>query len=70
MATLAELQEQREAVLTQMSQAQSVAIEGRSLTNRSQADLEAALRRIDREIAALSSSSSSRVFVVQSERGI
>lgn len=70
MATLAELQAQREAVLKQMSQAQSVSIEGRSVTNRGQADLEAALKRIDREIAALSSPSSSRVFTVQSDRGI
>jgi hypothetical protein len=53
MATPAELQAQRDAILKQMSQPQDVrGPAGMGVTNRNLEDLETALRRIDREIAA------------------
>jgi hypothetical protein len=55
--TLVELQAQRESIIKEMSLAQQTAVEGRSITRRSIADLEKALGIIDGEIAAASTPS-------------
>lgn len=66
--TLDQLQTQRDAIIGEMGQP-NVQFAERALTRRPQAELEAALRKIDAEIARLQSSQST-VFTIQTSRGI
>jgi 5-enolpyruvylshikimate-3-phosphate synthase len=66
--TLDQLQAQRDAIIGEMGQP-NVQFAERALTRRPQAELEAALRKIDAEIARLQSSQST-VFTIQTSRGI
>jgi hypothetical protein len=68
MATLADLQAQRDSILAEMG-APDVQFENRSLKRRPQAELDEALKRVDREIAAVQSPQS-RQFTIQTSRGI
>ena len=70
MATLSELQAQRDEILKAMSLPKSQQFGERSVTFRDAADLEKALLRIDREIAAAQSANASGVFVVSTGRGL
>lgn len=67
--TLDQLQQQRDAIVTEMGLASQVQFEGRGITRRPQAELESALRKIDGEIAKLQSSQTT-VFTIQTSRGI
>lgn len=67
--TINELQVQREAILKQMAAPESLSSGDKSIRNRQQGDLEAALQRIDAEIAALQSPQP-RNFVIQTNRGL
>lgn len=67
---LSELQAKRDKILSAMTGARSVTVEGRSITNHTPAELQSALQQIDAEIARLQNPQSSRVFVIQSDRGI
>lgn len=69
MATLAELQAQRDEILSQMGGAQSLTFQDRSITRRPQQELDAALARVDAEIAALQSPQP-RQFTIQTSRGL
>ena len=62
--TVEQLQEQREKILADMSSAQQTTFGDRSVTWRSQADLDAALTRIDREIARQSGPSIKQIVIV------
>lgn len=66
--TLDQLQAQREAIVAEMGQP-DVQFEGRAIKRRAQPELDAALRKIDAEIAKLQSSQST-VFTIQTSRGI
>ena len=69
--TLDQLQKQRDDVIADMGKGESrVEFEGRGLTYRTQAESEAALQRIDAEIAKLQSPSQSRQFTVKTSRGL
>jgi hypothetical protein len=67
--TLEQLQAQRDKTIQEMSLESRVDFSDRGITRRSQEELEAALRRIDTEIAALQSPQS-RQFTIQTSRGI
>lgn len=67
--TIEELQASREAILKQMAAPSSVTRGDMSVQHRQQSDLEAALRRVDAEIAALQSPQP-RNFVIQANRGL
>lgn len=67
--TVQDLQSERDKILAQMGNPSQVSFEGRSLTYRPQVDLEAALKRVDAELAAMQAPSS-RQFVIQTNRGI
>lgn len=68
--TLEQLQEERDALLEQMGKGYNrIQFQDRALDYRPQAELEEALKRIDREIAALQSPQS-RQFTIQTNRGI
>ncbi len=67
--TVEQLQAQRDEIVAQMSAPQQVAFKGRSETLRPQAELEAALRRVDAEIARLQAPQD-RQFTVQTKRGL
>ena len=69
MATLSELQAQRDEIISQMSAPLTVQYRERSLTHRSFADLEAALQKIDGEIAKLQSPQSGK-FTIRTNRGL
>jgi hypothetical protein len=66
--TLEELQAQREAILAEMGQP-DVQFEQRGVKRRPQAELEAALARVDVEIARLQSPQT-RQFTIQTSRGL
>jgi hypothetical protein len=67
--TAAELQTQRDKILTQMSAPQTLTAGDMGLTNRGQRDLRDALASIDAELARLQGGTV-RTFTIQSERGI
>ena len=67
--TLEQLQAQRDAVLASLANPSHIQFRDRSVTLCSQPELEAALKRIDTEIAALRSPQP-RQFVIQTSRGI
>jgi 5-enolpyruvylshikimate-3-phosphate synthase len=66
--TLAQLQAQRDEILSEMGGAQAVTFGDKSVTRRPQQDLDAALARVDAEIASLSPQS--RQFKIQTSRGL
>jgi len=66
--TLEELQAQREAILAEMGQP-DVQFEQRGVTRRPQPELDAALARVDAEIAKLQSPQD-RLFTIQTKRGL
>lgn len=66
--TLEQLQAQRDAILTKMGGPQSVTEGDRSVTHRPQADLAAALSRVEAEIAKLSPQT--KIFTIQTSRGL
>lgn len=66
--TVAELQTQREKILAEMGQP-DVQFAERGVKRRPQPELDAALAKIDAEIAKLQSPAS-RQFVVQTSRGL
>jgi hypothetical protein len=66
--TLEELQAQREAILAEMGQP-DVQFEQRGVKRRPQAELDAALARVDAEIARLQSPQD-RLFTIQTKRGL
>jgi hypothetical protein len=68
MATLADLQTQRGNIIAEMGMP-DVQFAERSVKRRPQAELEEALKRLDREIAAVQSPQS-RQFTIQTSRGI
>lgn len=67
--TLEQLQAERDKILDAMGHPINVQFSDRSITYRAQADLEAALKRVDAEIAKLQSPQS-RQFTIQTNRGI
>ena len=67
--TLEQLQAQREDVLTSMRAESRIECSDRGVTYKPQAELEAALQRIDAEIAAMQSPQS-RQFTIQTSRGL
>ncbi len=67
--TLEELQAQRDAILKQMSQPREMHAGDKGLTNRDLKDLEAALARVDAEIAVTKGSAISRVSFIGFRRG-
>jgi hypothetical protein len=68
--TLAQLQQRRDEILDEMGRASEVRFsDGRSVTQRPQTELDAALQRVDAEIAAMQSPQS-RQFTVQTSRGL
>ena len=67
--TLEQLQAQREKILTDMGNTAQVQFGDRSVTHRPQAEMDAALQRVDAEIAKLQSPQS-RQFTVQTSRGL
>ena len=66
--TLAELQAKREEILAEMG-SPDVQFEARGVKRRPQAELEAALAKIDAEIAKLQSPQD-RLFTIQTKRGL
>jgi hypothetical protein len=66
--TLEELQAQREAILAEMGQP-DVQFEQRGVKRRPQPELDAALARVDAEIAKLQSPQD-RLFTIQTKRGL
>lgn len=66
--TLDQLQAQRDAIVAEMGQP-NVQFAERALTRRPQSELDAALRKIDAEIAKLQSPQNT-VFTIQTSRGI
>ncbi len=66
--TLAELQAKREEILAEMG-APDVQFEQRGVKRRPQPELEAALARVDAEIAKLQSPQD-RLFTIQTKRGL
>ena len=66
--TLDQLQAQRDAIIGEMGQP-NVQFGERALTRRPQAELDAALRKIDAEIAKLQSPQNT-MFTIHSSRGI
>jgi hypothetical protein len=66
--TLAELQAKREEILAEMG-APDVQFEARGIKRRPQPELEAALARVDAEIARLQSPQM-RQFTIQTSRGL
>ena len=68
--TLVELQTARDSIIQQMSMPDSLSFGDRAVRSKPQADLEAALIKIDSEIAALTGGAPSRVFTVQTNRGL
>jgi len=69
MATLSDLQAQRDQIVSAMSQPEEVRFESRLVRQRSQQDLDAALRRIDAEIAKLQTPGATK-FTIQTSRGL
>ncbi|MCX6619990.1 MAG: hypothetical protein NTY38_02700 [Acidobacteria bacterium] len=67
--TVGQLQTQRDAILDEMGKASHVEYGERRITRRPQDELDAALMRIDSEIAALQSLRA-RLFTIQTSRGI
>ena len=67
--TLEQLQAQRDSILSDMAKPSKIAFEGMQTDYRPQADLEAALRRVDAEIAKVQSPQP-RQFTIQTNRGI
>jgi len=67
--TLEQLQAQRDELIADMSKPSRIEFSDRGVTNRPQGELDAALQRIDAEIAKLQSPQS-RQFVIQTSRGI
>lgn len=67
--TLAELQAQRDDIVEEMGKPISVHYDNRGVTRRPQAELEAALARIDSEISRLQNSQA-RQFTIQTSRGL
>ena len=67
--TLAQLQAQRAEIVEHMGKPSQVQFGDKSVTYRPQAELDAALQRIDGEIAAMQSPQS-RQFTVQTSRGL
>ena len=68
--TVDQLQAQRDELLTTLNGTRSVEVSGRSVTYEGPSEVREALREIDAQIARLTSLQSSRVFVIQSNRGI
>lgn len=68
--TISELQVQREQVVRDLTAMRRVRYADREVEYRETGDLERALDRIDREIAAAQSSGGGRVFVLQTGRGL
>ncbi len=68
MATLADLQAQRDTIIAEMG-GPDVQLQDRSVKQRSQAELDQALQRVDREIASLQSPQPKQ-FTIQTSRGI
>jgi hypothetical protein len=68
--TLDELQARRDSILEQMGRENRIAIgDGREVEYPTQPELEAALQRVDAEIAKLQSPQS-RQFTIQTSRGL
>jgi hypothetical protein len=67
--TLDQLRANRDAILDEMGRASQLQFGDRSITYRPQAEMDAALQRIDSEIAELQSPRS-RQFTIQTSRGI
>ena len=67
--TLEQLQAQREKILCDMGNTAQVQFGDMSVTHRPQAEMDAALQRIDAEIAALQSPQSKQ-FTVKTSRGL
>lgn len=67
--TLAELQAERERILSQIAEPENLQFEGRSIRNRPIQQLRESLALIDAEISKLQASGG-RVFTVQTKRGI
>ncbi len=67
--TLDQLRAQRDKIVSAMQGLSQVQFGDKSVTYRTQADLDAALQKIDAEIARLQSPQS-RQFTVQTKRGI
>lgn len=67
--TLEQLQAERDKIVDAMGHPINVQFSDRSVTQRSQADLEAALKRVDAEIAKLQSPQA-RQFTIQTSRGL
>jgi len=68
--TLGQLQAERDKILDAMAQPITVQFsDRRSVTFRAQADLDAALKRVDAEIARLQSPQS-RQFTIRTSRGL
>ena len=68
--TLSELQEQREQLLKRLTGTRSVTVEGRSVTYDGPSEVVHALREFDKQIASATTPNESRVFTIQSNRGI
>ena len=67
--TLEQLQAQREKILGEMGGLQSLAFGDKNITYRPQQDLDAALARVDAEIAKLQSPQN-RQFTITTSRGL
>jgi len=67
--TLEQLQARREAILAEMGQP-DMAFEDRSMKRRPQAELSAALAKIDAEIAALETPQRRRQVLLSSSKGL
>ena len=70
MATLAELQAQRDVIVKGMSSPAQLHFGDRGVTHRPQGELEAALQRIDAEIAKAQGKANGSVFQVTTGRGL
>ena len=70
MATLSELQAQRDKLISEMSSPAEIHFGERGVTHRSQGDLEQALQRIDAEIAKTQGSPLGGIFQIVTGRGL
>ena len=70
MATLDQLQAQRNEILKGMSSPAEIHFAERGITNRPQGDHEQALQRIDAEIARAQGTANGSVFQVTTGRGL